>query len=188
MLILTAVFWFNRYIYYNFLDPELAVFASPDGTKSAYLLWYGIDNSRKLTLFASNTSSIDDVLWIGIVDYQGCFRFNELLWFSDSSLVAARCYVHYALPEDMKDKPLLTHGYDFDSLDRHTTRLDLSDVSLKELIDRDSKLKQLFTQRGGQQSIVSKDNLHNHMKKLKRRQWRQWRARLDKAKERQYNK
>ncbi len=40
------------------------------------------------------------------------------------------------------------------------------------------EFEQLFTQKGGQQSCVSKDKLYNHMRKLK---WGQWRARLTKA-------
>lgn len=190
IIILTALalgaFRFYRFFNYDFDSPELATFASPDGTKSAYLLWRGTDRFRTLTLLASQTSSLENILWIGNVDDHGTDRFNELLWSSDSSLVAARCYVPYNLPEGTS-RFLLTHGYDFESLGRFALQRDLSDISGEMLINRENKLEQLFTQKGGQQSCVSKDNLHNHMRKLKWRQWRQWRARLTKAREKETN-
>ena len=182
-----GAFWFYRFIDYDFQSPELATFASPDGTKSAYLLWHGALNGRTLTLLSSQTSSLENILWIGSVDAEGSPRFNELLWSSDSSLVAARCYVHYKLPKGTKNKFLLTHGNDFESLGRLALQRDLSDTSAEALINRDNKLEQLFTKKGGQQSCVSKDNLHNHMRKLKWGQWRQWRARLTKAREKETN-
>ncbi len=190
IIILTALalgaFRFYRFFNYDFDSPELATFASPDGTKSAYLLWRRTDRFRTLTLLASQTSSLDDILWIGSFKEHGHVRFNELLWSLDSSLVAARCYVHYHFPEGTKEF-LITHGYDFESLGRFALQRDLSDISAKELINLDNKHEQLFTQKGGQQSCVSKDNLHNHMRKLKWGQWRQWRARLTKAREKETN-
>jgi len=190
IIVVTALtlgyFWFYRFFDYDFQNPELATFASPDGTKTAYLLRHGVDRPRILTLLASQTSSLENILWIGNVDDYGSDRFNELLWSSDSSLVAARCYVPYNLPEGTS-RFLLTHGYDFDSLSRFALQRDLSDISGEMLINRENKLEQLFTQKGGQQSCVSKDNLHNHMRKLKWGQWRQWRARLTKAREKENN-
>ncbi|MHC4228087.1 MAG: hypothetical protein ACYSW0_11730 [Planctomycetota bacterium] len=175
----------NRFFSYDFHSPELATFESPDGTKSAYLLWHGTGRLKTLTLLASKNLPLDDILWIDSFDEH--VTFNELLWSTDSSLVAARCYVHYAFPEGTKEF-LLTHAYDFESLDRFALQRDLSDLSAKELINWDNKLEQLFTQKGGQQSCVSKDNLHDHMRKLKWREWRQWRTRLSKAKKQEANK
>jgi len=187
-VVLTAlalgVFWYYRFIDYEFQSPELATFASPDGTKSAYLLWHGAPRHRTLTLLASKTSSLDDILWIGSVDWRSQIQFRELLWSSDSSLVAARCFVHFKLPEGTKNNFLLTHGYDFESLDRYATPRDLSATSARALINRDNKLEQLFAQKGGQQSCVSEAKLYNHMRKLK---WCQWRTRLTKAKEQEAN-
>lgn len=185
VFILTAralgAFWF-----YRFQSPELATFASPDGTKTAYLLTYGVDRARNLTLLASQASSFESIVWIGNIDWRSEMQFRELLWSSDSSMVAARCSVHYKFPEGTKEF-LLTHGYDFESLDRFALQRDLSDVSAKEIINLDNKLEQLFTQKGGQQSCVSKDNLHGHMRRLKWGEWREWRTRLNKAREKEAN-
>ena len=182
-----GAFWLYRFIDYDLHSPELATFVSPDRTKSAYLLWHGTGSMRTLTLRASQTSSLDDILWIVSVDWQFQIQFRELVWSTDSSLVAARCYVHYHLPEGT-DNVLLTHGYDFESHDRFALQRDLSDVSQKELINWDNKLEQLFTEKGGQQGCVTKDSLDDHMTKLKWGQWRQWRTRLAKVKEQQANK
>ena len=183
---------YGAFLCYGFFDygidsPDLAIFTSPDGTKSAYLLWHGILMDRTLTFLTSNTSSLDDVIWIGNVDSDDDLKFNELLWSSDNTLVAARCFVtgYNKLPEGTKNNLLLTHGYDFESLDRLVPQRRVFKASSEQWISHDNKLKQLFTQKGGQQSIVSKDNLHNYMRKLKWGQWRQWRERLNKAKERQ---
>jgi hypothetical protein len=183
-VVVLGAFWFYRFFDFDFESPELATFASPDGTKTTYLLWHG-RQYRPLTILASKTSSLGDIRWIGSLDE--LVTFNELLWSSDSSLVAARCHLHYHFPEGTKEF-LLVYGYDFESLDRFAIQRDLSDVSAKALINLDDKIEQLFTRKGGQQSCISKDNLHSHMRKLKWREWRRWRTRLNKAKEQETNR
>lgn len=192
-VVLTALalvaFRLYRFIDYEFESPQVATFVSPDGTKSAYLLWHGALMGRTLTFLTSQTSSLDDVRWIGSVTADDSLHFHELLWSSDSSLVAACCFVggYCKLPEGTKSQYLLTHGNDFKSLGRLVPKDDVFDGTPEAWISRHTRLEQLFIQKGGQQICVSEVNLYKHMRKLEWREWRQWRARLAKAREQEAN-
>ena len=189
VVVLTALalgaFRFYRFIDYDFESPRLAIFVSPDGAKSAYLLWHGALMGRTLTLLTSQTSSLDDIRWIGSVTADDSVRFEELFWSSDSSLVAARCFVggYCKLPEGTKNQFLMTHGIDFKSLDRLVPKHDVFDATPEAWISRHTQLEQLFILKGGRQICVSQNNLYEHMRKLEWREWRQWRTRLTKARE-----
>jgi hypothetical protein len=182
-----VAFRFYRFIDYEIEGPQVATFVSPDGTKSAYLLWHGALMGRTLTLLTSQTSSPDDIRWIGSVWADDSLRFRELLWSSDSSLVAARCFVggYCKLPDGTQAQDLLTHGNDFKSLDRLVPKQDVFDATPEAWISRHSQLEQLFIQKGGQQVCVSEETLFKHMRRLEWSEWRQWRDRLAKARERE---
>lgn len=179
-----------RFIDYDFENPQIAVLSSPDKSKSAYLIWHGALMGRTLTLLTSQTSSFDDGRWIGSVTADDSLTFKELLWSSDSSLVAARCFVggYCKLPEGTRDQFLFTHGYDFKSLDRLVPEHDVFDATPEAWINRHAQLEQLFTQKGGQQICVSEETLCDRMRKLKWHEWRQWRVRLTKARKQEANK
>ncbi len=178
-----------RFVDYDFESPRLATFASPDGKKSAYLLWYGALMGRTLAFFTSQTLSPTNVRWIGSVDADDSLTFRELIWSSDSSLVVSRCYVsgYCKLPEGTVDQSLLTHGIDLLSNDRFVPERDVFDATPQDWIIRHNRLEQLLLQKGTQRTVASQDNLHDHMKKLTWSEWRKWRSRLTKAKEQEAN-
>jgi hypothetical protein len=188
-VIALGAFGVYRFIDYDFESPQIAVFPSPDKNRSAYLIWHGALMGRTLTFLTSQTSSLDDVRWIGSVTADDSLTFQELLWSSDSSLVAARCFVggYCKLPEGTRDQFLLTHGYDFKSLDRLVPTRDVFDATPEAWINRHAQLEHLFTQKGGQQICVSENTLYDHMRRLKWHEWRQWRVRLIKTRTHEAN-
>ena len=178
-----------RFIDYDFESPRLAVFLSPDGQNSAYLLWHGALMGRTVTLFSSGTSSHTDVRWIGSVTADDSLTFGELLWSADSSLVVARCNVggYCKLPEGTVDQFLLTHGIDLMTDDRFVPRRDVFDATPEDWMTRDGRLRRLLEERGGPRIAVSQNTLHEFTKELTWSEWREWRGLLIKAIEREAN-
>lgn len=162
---------------YEFWDPRLATVASPDGKRTAYLLWHGAMMGREITLLTSQTSSPEDARWIGVVCCDG-MGLTELIWSRDSSLLAARCCADEHI--ELKGMRSLTHGFDFQSQTRFGPERYAFDETSKTWASRNSQLEKMFTQRGGQQVFMFEGMDPLHARRLTWLEWRRWRARLEK--------
>jgi hypothetical protein len=173
-----------RFIDYGFESPRLAVLPSPDGNRSAYLIWHGALMAHTLTFLVSPSNSQDDLQWIGSVDSDDSLRFAELVWSRNSSLVVARCTIsgyNEKLPEGVSDD-LFTHGYDFSTSNRFVPARDVFD-SPEGWMTRHGELERLLQDNGGGLTVVSGYDLPKKMRKMSWREWRQWRRGLRKAKD-----
>ena len=181
VLIALGIYKLYRFYDYSCESPYLATLPSPDRSKTAYLLKHGALMGRTISLFTSTPDTNNPVRWIGFVDSDDRIHLGELVWSGDSSLIAARCYVRSDwLPQGTDNTCLFTHGYDF-TADEHVT-----DATPESWIDRDHRIKQLFTGKFGETPCYSGDAFYEHMNKLTWREWRQWKKRLQKIESQQW--
>jgi hypothetical protein len=173
-----------RFVGYGLESPRLAVLPSPDGGRSAYLIWHGALIGHTLTFLVSPSKSGKDLRWIGSVDADDSLTFTELVWSRNSNLVVARCIVsgyNEKLPEGVSDN-VFTHGYDFSTSNRLVSARDVFD-SPGVWIARHGELERLLQSNDGGLTVVSRDDLPTKMRKMSWREWRQWRRDLRKAKD-----
>lgn len=173
-----------RFIDYGSESPRLAVLPSPDGSRSAYLIWHGTLMAHTLTFLVSPSNSGNDLQWIGSVDSDDSLRFIELVWSRNSNLVAARCVVgeyNERFPEGISNN-IFTHAYDFSAANRLVSARDVFD-SPEGWIARHGELDGLLQSDGGGLTVVSQDDLPTKMRKMSWREWRRWRRDLRNAKD-----
>lgn len=185
-LIALGAFRVYHFFDYDFDSPRIAVFLSPDKSRSAYLIWHGALMGRTLSLLVSPSNSETDVRWIGSVTADDSLNFEELVWSRGGSLIAARCCIggyNDKLPEGVWPG-LFTHGYDFSAARRVVSARDVFDTPAAWMA-RHEQLERLLQNDDGGLAVASSNDLNAKMRNMKWLEWRGWRQRLRAARERE---
>lgn len=166
---------------YGVESPRIAVFSSPDGSRSAYLVWHGALKERTLSLLVSPSNSEENVRWIGSVVVDDTLTLEEMVWSRGGKQIVARCRVATAnKPSSGGGSGLLTHGYDFPTAKRFVPERETFDTP-EGWNARHEQLERLLREDGGGVTIVSFRELNNRMRKMKWIEWHRWRQRLQTA-------